>query len=312
MARPGSRERAFDSVEHRSSGASVETIGEQGGRIVAHTAAMAQAPLDGFDEYRNERNRRRLEKGPRRAMGRNAHVLKEIEAREAQDALNQRLRREVSEFFEDATRQAAQMVESLSTESERETEVSVAREMSEFMSTTLERARQFVEALQGARGDRQESVTDLLPNLRNIVGPTLDSYRSEGAPEVVESQIGLDPFLVEESQATPQGQVEEEDDGVVEFDLESGYSGVEEDEAHVAPVEEHLVAEVLAEPEPEELHYEEAIHDDHASSLLVWFDELAQDQQMLKRALKALVHVGAMKKEQALAVLRDATVPQGH
>lgn len=271
---------------------------------------MSIPPVDGFDQYRTERKRRHLDSGPKRQAALNSSVLQELEAHEASTARNERMTREVQEFFEDATRTAASMVTKLSSSAEQEQDVSVAREMSEFLNETLRRARAFIEEMQST-GQVADGIEEFLPNLRNVVGPTLDAYRWEGSPGVAEAQIGRDPFAVDDGgvSMTEAASVDEfvevdDEDDIVEVSVDGDFVPMDESHDHfeeepVAPIEEHLVAEFMeSAPQSQTVPAE-------CQALSEWAFRIGSDDATLRRSLKALVHVGSMTKDEARGIYQE-------
>ncbi|MBK8976829.1 MAG: hypothetical protein IPM29_13000 [Planctomycetes bacterium] len=281
---------------------------------------------DRFENYRRERNRRRLDAGPVRDLGRNANVLRQIEEAEAREARNARLTREVQEFFEDATRTAAGIVSQVAQSAEQELQHQIAREMSEFLTATIQRAQEFVQLMQQQGG--RVSSQDLEPHVRNLVGSKLDEFRWAGTAQVRDQHIGLDPFRIDVG--TPQsaheasgqdddaggpvrggarGRGEDDDDGTRRLDyehlpLEIEVVGGDEATAEDAPdpIEGHFIAEALG---LDQLADEEVGLPSDAPAVVLWFERLAGDPEQLKTALRVLVHYDAMTKAEARQIFQE-------
>ena len=155
---------------------------------------MNSGDLERFESFRRERNRRRLEGGPTRHLGKQASVLRELEEAENREIRNQQLTREVQEFFEEATRTAASIVSQVAETAEEQLQRTVADEMSEFLTATIRRAQEFVQLVRTSGGE--VSNTELTANLHNIVGPKLDEFRFEGDAATAEHHVGRDPFAI--------------------------------------------------------------------------------------------------------------------
>ncbi len=272
----------------------------------------------GFEEYRRERNKHRLKSGPRRDLGCNARVLKELEQVELQEARNQQLTREVHDFFTDATRTAAEIVQKVSLDKVHQIEDQLSEEMAEFLAETIRRAQEFVSLIQlTANPDLAE--TEVVPNMQNLVGQTLDQFRAEGTAQLSDKHLGLDPFAKELEMAETDNQPEPEPEVAPEPEL-SELPELTEIEPMIDPIEELTTAPVaaaepVATPEPEIIH--ESSMDDHlvatvepesaapAPGTAPWFLRLKDDPEKLKTSLKVLVRTGMMTKEEALDIYRN-------
>lgn len=249
---------------------------------------MNSADSDRFENFRRERKRRRADAGPLRPMGKNEAVLRQIEEAEQREVRNQRLTREVKDFFEEATRTAASIVSQVAQSAEQEQQVAVTREMSEFLTATIQRAQMFVQMMQFSAnaGIAQQ---DLEANLHNLVGERLDAFRWEGNSEVSDPHIGLDPFKVADGgpqSAAPPSQPQA---------FHPGIDSVEE--IDLPPEEdEHLAAEFAS--GEDDVFGADVQH----SALESWFAGLAADHQRLKEVLKVLVHYQAMSRDEARAI----------
>ncbi|MHC5065528.1 MAG: hypothetical protein ACYTG5_16310 [Planctomycetota bacterium] len=153
----------------------------------------------GFEDYRRERKKHRLNSGPRRDLGKNSKVLQELEAVEIDEARNQQLTREVHDFFSDATRTAAGIVQKVSADQEHQIEDQLHEEMAEFLATTIRRAQEFVTLIQ-VTSKPNLAETEIQANMHNLVGEALDQFRAEGTAQLSDKHLGLDPFAQEAGQ----------------------------------------------------------------------------------------------------------------
>jgi hypothetical protein len=197
---------------------------------------MQQKGMDsGFDAYRRDRNQRRMQSGtPLRPIGKGQDVLREIEAAEAREVQEQRLTREVHDFFADATRTAATIVQKVTEVHENEASGRLSNEMEEFLVETIRRAQSFVQLLQFAKGPDGERIVDT--HMQNLVGKMLDGFRNEGTAQLPDKHIGLDPMSV--------------DLDVASAELRALSGSPQANDGAKSSIDEHLVAEVV-EPEPE-------------------------------------------------------------
>ncbi len=143
-----------------------------------------------FESFRRQRKRAQVRyAGP-------AHtdpVTREIQEYESKQIHEARLTREVHEFLEDATRQAASIVEKVTVAAEIEVAERLQTEMQTFLAETVRRATTFLLQVQTKRG--RASLTDLEPQVSNLVGPALDAFRFEGTAQLKDKHIGQDPFF---------------------------------------------------------------------------------------------------------------------
>jgi len=144
-----------------------------------------------FDEFRESRERD--EKSAEGDGSQHADVLRELEAAEEDEIRKETLTREVSDFFEDATRAAASIVSKVAEDEERSVSSRVTQDMDDFLRDVVDRASSFVQFLQVAE-DSFSGQQNMEPHLHNIVGRTLDSFRYEGTACLIDKHIGKDPF----------------------------------------------------------------------------------------------------------------------
>ncbi len=261
-----------------------------------------------FDKYRRDRTKRRLEGGPQRELGDNATVLRQIEAAEQKEVREQQLTREVHEFLQAATKQAATIVASVTENAEQKLDESVSKDMAEFLRETIRRAQELMGVVQEA-WNRGVSRQDLEPHMQNLVGPALDGFRYEGNLASAEQNLGRDPFAVQlecDPKPTP----------VAETPAPA------ESTASVAPVEATMQEAEEASPQSASLadvplpecvveHVIEPAatpaQDHHALS--AWFARIAREPELAKEALKALVRASMMTKDEARAIWRELHSP---
>ncbi len=149
-----------------------------------------------FEQFRRQRKRAQVRySGPQRTDA----VVREIQEYESKQIHEARLTREVHEFLEDATRQAASIVEKVTIAAEHEVAERLQTEMQTFLAETVRRATTFLMQIQTKRG--RASLTEMEPQVSNLVGPALDAFRFEGTAQLKDKHIGQDPFY--EPPATP-------------------------------------------------------------------------------------------------------------
>lgn len=190
----------------------------------------------GFDDYRKERKRMQAKLGPQApALNYENQALRELELAEAREARDQKLTREVHDFFAAATRQAASIVEKVAKDALQATGAQVDEEMEQFLIDALTRMNTFiVTVLRERRGPVAE--TQLEPSLENIVGASLDQFRWAGTADVDDKHIGQDPF------ETPVDEVQRE------FREQVGQTPAGE---QPASIDEHRVAAMQSEEDGE-------------------------------------------------------------
>lgn len=184
----------------------------------------------GFDDYRRERKRMRAKIGPQPStLGYENQALRELEQVEAREIQDQRLTREVHDFFAMATRQAAAIVERVSRDAQQEAGQKVEQEMESFLIDALARMNNFVlTVLHHRRAGVAE--TQMEPSLGNLQDGSLDEFRWSGTAEGTDKHIGQDPFSIDL------------EDVRREFRTQVGESG--DGPAVAVPIDQHLVAAV--------------------------------------------------------------------
>ena len=289
-----------------------------------------------FESYRRERTKRRLEEAPRRDLGDNANVLRQLEAAEQHEVREQQLTREVHEFFQAATRQAAGIVSHVTESAEEELALSVGREMGDFLEETIRRAQEFMLHVNDP-SRRGISRQILEAHMQNLVGPVLDGFRYAGDVATAEQHMGQDPFCteIETANADPQAAAREADAlAAREADALAANARTEraeptaEDPTAEDPTAEDPTAEDDAAPplpmgpRLDDESLTTVIDVDLATTLGAnpephdplhsWFARLLEDEEHTKSALKLLVRAALMTKDEARAIWRAlhvATAP---
>jgi hypothetical protein len=248
----------------------------------------------GFDQYRRERKMRQAQTGQtQRPIPKGQEVLREIEAAEQREIQQQRLTQDVHDFFADATRTAAQIVQKVSNDHAEQSGNRLTNEVEEFLMDAIRRAQGFIQILQFYSGPEAERT--LQAQMHNLLGPVLDSFRNEGTAQVADKHIGLDPFAVS---------LEE----IADEAAQRSAAGTTTDEPD--PIEEHLVAEVAPPPAPAPVLETPATRAAaHAASQSPTANPLVaallEDPAKLKEGLKALVRAGVLTRDQALEIYRS-------
>lgn len=267
---------------------------------------MSLRSNDQFDNFRKERQRRRAKLGPvASTLGYENKALRELEQVEAREVLEQRLTREVHEFFASATRQAAGIVEKVAKDAEEEAGARVEQEMESFLIDALSRMNSFVVTVLQQRRPPVAS-TEMEPLVQRIVGDSLDEFRWEGTADLGDKHIGQDPFATDV------------DDVRREFRAQVGEQAATDDQT--LPIDEHLVAEVQdaaddgslgamgASEAPPEADADDATASDAEPAAAATGTMMkdsgptpAAELERFKSALKVLVRQGTMSREEARA-----------
>jgi hypothetical protein len=240
----------------------------------------------GFESYRRERNRRRFDQGGHRQVGKNPTILRELEAAEQREARNQQLSREVHEFFEDATRTAANIVSQVTEIAESAHDQHISREMSEFLTDTFRRVQEFISLLQRTQNPNVAQ-TEVETNMHNLVGPKLDGFRWAGTAHTEDKHIGMDPFREPAEPDFGTGSQPDRDEDGTPAEANSGPA---------ASIDDHLAAELVDGDDTTAA----------ADPLTAWFDQSRRDPERLKATLKLLVRHEAMTKDEAQAIYRHS------
>ena len=234
-----------------------------------------------FEEFRRDRKLRRaqaLAHAAPVAQPTHTTVTKAIEAAEAREARDQVITREVHDFFADATRIAASIVQKFSAQHADESSNRVTTEMEVFLRDAIRRAESFIALLQ-RQGRGPEAERLLAAQMGNLVGPLLDQFRIEGTAQIADKHLGQNPFANAGEPATKRA-------------------------PDVAPrIEEHIVAEVH-DPEPEP---KRAAARDPRIAANPMLAQIGDDPERLKKALRLLVEGGVMSRADAESIWNGAS-----
>lgn len=150
---------------------------------------------DDFDVFRREREQARVRSGPWVGGGEHANpALRELEKVEARQMREQRLSREMHEFFSAATQQAATIVEKVAQDEEIASERRLQDEMQSFLVDALARMSTFIATIEGQQVRADCAHAEVAPDVKRLVGPVLDGFRYAGTPATRDDHIGRDPF----------------------------------------------------------------------------------------------------------------------
>lgn len=265
-----------------------------------------------FERFRKERKRSKARPaaGPAETDF-DAGALRELQQVEQRELRDQKLTREVHDFFAEATAQAKSIVERVSRDAESEATQRVEKDMEAFLIDALTRMNTFVvKMMKERRGPVAE--TQVEPSLGNIVGPMLDEFRFAGTAAVGDKHLGQDPFqtdvdAVQREFRSRIGTLRKDDgQGVVPIDrravamieLEDDEDTVADEEAPTEVHEASLASEVVLPPAPPSVTRTTAV------AQLAPQAATAADVQEMERfrdALKTLVRHGQMTRDEALA-----------
>ena len=301
---------------------------------------MKQRDQDsGFEKFRRERTKQRLTSGePLRDLGNQASVLRQLEMAEAAEIQDERLSREVTEFFEEATRTAASIMARVAETQEQQATEQVSDEMQEFLVDAIQRMGTFVDVLKDLGGADGERIMET--HMQNLVGPMLDSFRLEGTAHLEDQHLGQDPFDTEidelsvakkdkepEASATPAavqshpGESASGSDQEPEIEkIRSVMDHTDTDTGSRLP-EHELAPEVVIDSDQQVASDDDAVlHDglhenfadepDRAATTPApaahpLLEGMMGDEAKLKGALRLLVSGGLMSKEEARTIFRS-------
>lgn len=279
----------------------------------------------GFDAFRRERKRVTSKLGKQNSvLGYENAALRELEQVEEREVRDQQLTREVHDFFAAATRQAAAIVEKVSQDAEEQAGERMQGEVETFLMDTLSRMNGFIMTVMQQRPNTGIAETHIEPDVKHLIGPSLDEFRNEGTPETNGAHIGQDPF------ATDLEDVKREFRAVV--------ADMEEERPATESIEDHLVAEANPQqyeepcdgsvepsaeqvepheqPEPSEQPEQAEPPGDAQAAQAEHFDQVTHKDfeeeeggqmtveevlETFKNALKALVRQGIMQRDEAKA-----------
>lgn len=253
----------------------------------------------GFESYRRERTRRRTYAGETSVHSpKHAGALREIEAAEAREVREQQMAREVHEFFESATHKAANIVEKVAEAARTELSERLSQEMQDFLIDALQRMNGLVLDMMGKQP--QVAETDVRPDMQNLVGPLLDSFRYNGTAELDNKHIGQDPFDTDPSAVREELLARNNADPVSAGIETISPPELPPAESPAAAIEDHIVAEVVELP-PES---PQAPPEPAAAKPVI------AEHERFKEALKQLVRQGLMTRDEARAAWLAKTQAQ--
>lgn len=156
---------------------------------------MNDNSVDGFEMYRRERERRRLlGTNERRPLAATGEALRQLEAVEAREERDRRLTEEVHDFFETATRTAADIVHKVAESAKLRIDEQLGEEMRDFLLDSMARMQGLVSAVLSTNtGSKAEEVVE--PLMHNLVGQVLDGFRRAGT--AAEQHLGQDPLATD-------------------------------------------------------------------------------------------------------------------
>lgn len=154
---------------------------------------MKQPEVDSeFEAFRRDRNVRRQQLAEtHRPAGQN-DVWDAIEANEKSDLQDRLINAEVDEFFTDATKMAATIVQRVARGRELELSERLRKEMEEFLTESIRHANNLMDSLPSDPQNYGETVVDA--NLKNLDGRELDEFRAEGTAQLADKHFGQNPF----------------------------------------------------------------------------------------------------------------------
>jgi hypothetical protein len=259
---------------------------------------MHQGTGDGFDNYRRERERmRRLGNAGQRSLSGPANALQELEEVELREIRDRRLSLEMKDFFESATRMAADIVQKVASSAKVQIDSRLGQEMADFLRESITRVQSLVtEVLKNNTSSTAEQVIE--PLMHNLVGTLLDEFRRAGTAGT-NKHLGEDPMAqsLDAVRRDLLAQLPQEGAGSASLETKTRTNvldAMSPPVAGLAPthpdIEDHLVAEVRPEQGPRAV-------------------DGAADQDRFQRALDKLVKKGQMTKDEADAA-RNARRPQ--
>lgn len=149
-----------------------------------------------FDDYRRQRLRVQAKVGlDTPSTGYESQAMRELEQVEQREVRDERLTREVHDFFAAATRQAAAIVDKVARDAEQAAGQRVEQEMEAFLIDSLARMNNFVITVLNTRRG-QVAETRMEPRVGNLLGSSLDQFRHAGTAETGDKHIGKNPFAV--------------------------------------------------------------------------------------------------------------------
>lgn len=259
---------------------------------------MHQGMGDGFDSYRRERERmRRLGNAEKRPLSGPANALHELEEVEERELMDRRLSIEMQDFFQSATRIAADIVQKVASSAKVQIDSRLGEEMAEFLRESITRVQSLVtEVLKNNTSSTAEQVIE--PLMHNLVGTLLDEFRKSGTASA-NKHLGEDPMAQSLdavrrdllAQLPSGGATAASLETTVRTNVLEGARPIAKDAASSHPdIEEHLVAEIQKDDAPR-------VVDANA------------DLDRFQKALDKLVKKGQMSKVEAEAAMNARRKP---
>lgn len=150
-----------------------------------------------FERFRRERAARGKARKAGPASSRANDALAELEAYENREMQEERLRSEVSEFFDQANRQAAVLVDKVSKAEREQNSTQLSKEMHGFLTETMRRMTQLVTRVVGSNPGGRIAEANLDAAMSNLAGPILDGFRQEGTAGTNALHLGKNPLSVD-------------------------------------------------------------------------------------------------------------------
>lgn len=156
---------------------------------------MKQPGMDSeFEAFRRDQKMRRRKKVQTYRPAGHDQVRDAIEASEAHDLQDRVINAEVDDFFSDATRMAATIVQRVTRGRERELTDQLRHEMEEFLAESIRHATSLMKSL--PLGGENHGETHLDANLKNLDGRELDAFRAEGTAQLEDKHLGKNLFPI--------------------------------------------------------------------------------------------------------------------
>jgi hypothetical protein len=278
--------------------------------VAVDGGVMNHSSVDGFENYRRERERiRRLGIGNKRPLSGPTNALRELEEVEAKEERDRQLSLEMQDFFESATRTAADIVQKVASSAKVRIDNQLSSEMEDFLLDAITRMQGLVtEVLRTNTGSTAEEVIE--PLMHNLVGSMLDGFRIEGTAGT-DKHLGMDPMQtnLEEIRREFEAQIPQaaaEEIPAIQASLPADpFADTPSAATHDArpDIEDHLVAQLHDDEEPAENLDVSAEQDEEPEAPPAPVDPV-QDLQRFKHVLETLVRQGQMTKDEARAALK--------
>lgn len=156
---------------------------------------MHRSREEDFDAFRRERRRGKWRPAMRPSASVDHAALRELERVEAVELREQQLAREMQEFFTEATKRAAAIVEKVALDAESAAAAALQDEVESFFADAAERMGHVVQEALDSERTGDGAAQELKPDVKHLVGVELDAFRYAGAPKLRDTHIGKDPFV---------------------------------------------------------------------------------------------------------------------